>query len=166
MRIVVTVDNRLTQQSPDDARYRLLFGKRVSGLGKMKRAFAGRGRYSEGMKVVALFLAVALVGCVSAPVAAKSSRGEKFLGTANATPFSGTFELTSLDGVTVDGTYNQFSDAKLLRVDFTMSDGRHGTAMILRDRTLRSGMGSGKTTDGTTFDFLMGDSVSQAQVAW
>lgn len=31
----------------------------------MKRAFAGRGRYSAGMKIIVLFLAVALAGCAS-----------------------------------------------------------------------------------------------------
>jgi len=132
----------------------------------MKRAFTERGRYSAGMKIIALFLTVALAGCVSAPVAAKSSKGEKFLGTADATPFKGTFKLMSLEGVTVEGTYNQYSEAKMLPVNFTVSDGRQGTAMILRDKTLRSGLGSGKTTDGTTYDFLMGDSVSQAKLDW
>jgi len=118
------------------------------------------------MRFAAAILALALAGCVSVPLAAKSSTGEKFLGSATATPFSGNFELSSLDGKRCWGKYNQWDYSNSLRVNFKISDGRTGTAIIVRDATLQSGIGSGKDSKGATFDFLMGDSVSQAQLAW
>lgn len=79
---------------------------------------------------------------------------------------TGTFELTSVDGVRCWGTYNQWSESKMLKVKFKASDGREGTAMIARTAGGRSGVGSGKANDGTKFDFFMGDSISQVGMAW
>jgi len=41
----------------------------------MKRAFAGRGRYSEGMKIALLFVALALAGCAGSKSTIKEGFG-------------------------------------------------------------------------------------------
>jgi hypothetical protein len=92
--------------------------------------------------------------------------GEKFLGSATASLTSGTFELTSVDGLRCWGTYNQWDPSTTLRVNFKASDGRYGTALIARDSTGTSGIGTGKANDGTTFDFYMGNSINQIQPTW
>lgn len=116
--------------------------------------------------LLALALCAVCTGCASVPLAGKSSKGEKFMGQATVTPTGGTFSATSLDGVTISGTYNPWEFKKALPVKFTSSDGRTGTAIILRDETGASGMGSGKSTDGTTYEFFMGKSIRQYQSEW
>lgn len=106
--------------------------------------------------VLFLLFCATLSGCVTVPVVAKTSTGEKFLGSATASLTSGTFELTSVDGLRCWGTYNQWDPSTTLRVNFKASDGRYGTALIARDSTGTSGIGTGKANDGTTFDFYMG----------
>ena len=117
-------------------------------------------------RVLLLLFCATLSGCVTVPVVAKTSTGEKFLGSATASLTSGTFELTSVDGLRCWGTYDQWDPSTTLRVDFKASDGRYGTALIARDSTGTSGIGTGKANDGTTFDFYMGNSINQIQSTW
>ena len=119
------------------------------------------------IRMAALIVALFLSGCISVPIAAKSANGEKFLGSATATPFSGTFHASSLNGVRCWGTYNPWDPAPDLPVTFKLSDGRVGQAIIVRDFSGVSGMGVGKTSDGEKFDFWMGNSINdQVRSAW
>jgi len=112
-------------------------------------------------------ICLCLVGCISVPVAAKSDKGEKYLGSATATLFSGSFEATSLSGVHLTGTYNPWITSPDLPITFKLSDGRTGHAIVLRDRTGASGMGSGQTSDGTKYDFWMGNAIpEQIKTTW
>ena len=104
---------------------------------------------------------------MSVPVAAKTSNGEKFIGSATASLVGkGTFELTSAKGLRCYGTYNQWDPTTTLNVAFKTTDGRYGTALISRDATGMSGIGIGRANDRTTFDFYMGNSISQIQYGW
>jgi hypothetical protein len=117
--------------------------------------------------ITVLAAVLALQGCISVPIAAKSSKGEKFLGSATATPFSGTFHASSLNGVRCWGTYNPWDYSPDLPVKFQLSDGRVGQAIIVRDLSGISGMGVGKTSDGEKFDFWMGLSINdQVRSQW
>jgi len=114
-----------------------------------------------GLPHLALICLLALSGCVSVPVAAKSNRGENFMGSASATPFSGTFEATSLSGVRCWGKYNPWISTPDLPITFQMSDGRTGHAIILRDATGMSGFGTGLASDGSKFTFFMGRAINE-----
>ena len=120
------------------------------------------------MKPFLTLLASLTVGaCVSVPIVAKTSTGEKFVGSATATPMSGTFELTSARGLRCWGTYNQWDPSATLAVKFQASDGHYGTALIARDAQRTSGIGTGIANDGTRFDFFMGDAIAwHVRSAW
>ncbi len=98
------------------------------------------------------------------------SGGDKpLMGEAVATIMSGTFHVSNLDGYTCNGTYNQWTESPMLKVDVTCSDGRYGKVMVLRTGpNLVNGSGEGTLNDGTTFNVLMGDMIHyrDAQGIW
>jgi len=97
---------------------------------------------------------------MSVPVAAKTSNGQKFIGSATASLSSGTFLLTAANGLRCYGIYNQWDPSTTIHVAFKTTDGRYGTALISRNATGMSGIGIGRANDGTTFDFSMGNPIS------
>ena len=119
--------------------------------------------------IATVVTAIGVSACaVTVPCAAKSSTGETFIGSATApmSPSPGTFELYSAKGVRCYGTYNQWDYNLTIRVPFQVSDGRHGIATVSRDNTGVNAIGVGQANDGTTFTFLMGDSMRQIQSQW
>jgi hypothetical protein len=116
--------------------------------------------------LLAIGTIASLTSCVSVPVAARSSEGEKFVGSATAELTSGHFELVSARGVRCYGTYNQWDPSISLDFKFKCSDGRYGTGTITRDPMGQSGIGIGQANDGTTFDFAMGVATQQIHYEW
>ena len=100
---------------------------------------------------------------MSVPVAAKTSNGQTFVGSATASLASGTFLLTAANGLHCYGICNQWDPSTTIHVAFKTTDGRYGTALISRDATGMSGIGIGMANDGTTFDFSMGNPIGQIQ---
>ena len=92
---------------------------------------------------------------MSVPVAAKTSNGQKFIGSSTASLSSGTFLLTAANGLHCYGICNQWDPSTTIHVAFKTTDGRYGTALISRNATGMSGIGIGMANDGTTFDFSM-----------
>ena len=94
---------------------------------------------------------------MSVPVAAKTSNGQNFIGSATASLSNGTFLLTAANCLHCYGIYNQWDLS--IHVAFKTTDGRYGTALISRNATGMSGIGIGTANDGTTFDFSMGNPI-------
>jgi hypothetical protein len=110
---------------------------------------------------------VLVASCGSVPLAGRSSKGEKFVGSATATPVSGTFKLISASGLRCYGVYNPWEHPGLIKnFTFKCTDGRYGTGRIAMNPDLKSGIGIGKANDGTTFDLAIGWSVQQIHYEW
>lgn len=92
------------------------------------------------MRLIAAIIiaAVSLTSCISVPLAARSDKGEKFVGSANATPFGGTFEFVSANGLRCYGTYNPWDHPGNMKkaLTFKCSDGRYGTGTIALNHDL------------------------------
>ena len=116
--------------------------------------------------VIAITAALALSGCISVPVAARTNTGQKFIGSADATFAGGTFNLISANGVRCYGTYNPWEQALTKTLKFCTTDGRYGVAVLTADATQKNGVGIGQANDGTTFDFCFGAAVQQIQYNW
>ena len=76
--------------------------------------------------IIAITAALALSGCISVPVAARTNTGQKFIGSADATFAGGTFNLVSANGVRCYGTYNPWEQALTKTLKFSTTDGRYG----------------------------------------
>ena len=81
-------------------------------------------------------------------------------GSATGAIDGGTFQVTNLDGLTCNGTYDSLDRSPTITGNVVCSDGRHGKVLITRDTTLRNGSGHGKMNDGTTFKFMFGHMVN------
>jgi len=110
---------------------------------------------------------VLLTGCVRTPVLMELPNNEEqsLYGEAVAGPVgNGSFEVSSLQGLSCEGTYNSLSQSRSLRVEFTCNDGRTGQAIITRSgRNLRNGSGTGELSDGQKVRILIGDVVHLRQ---
>ncbi|TWH76835.1 hypothetical protein LX59_00880 [Azomonas agilis] len=126
------------------------------------------------MKKINLFIlcsTVLLTSCaVRTGILVEVSDGSKpLLGEAVATIISGTFQVSNLDGLACDGTYDQYTQSRMLKTKVTCNDGRYGEVIILRTGTnLVNGSGEGRLNDGTAFRVLLGDMVHyrDAQGIW
>ncbi|MBN8711963.1 MAG: hypothetical protein BGO12_16360 [Verrucomicrobia bacterium 61-8] len=101
---------------------------------------------------------LACAGCVTVPIEAKTSKGQKFYGSAKAHIFAvnGTFEMVSVDGLKAWGKYPVAKSEVVIPFTFTMSDGRTGKGIFLRQGSLNNGKGSGEISDGTKMEFQFG----------
>lgn len=100
--------------------------------------------------LVAACLCLSACGSITVPAAGVTSTGETFRGSATASASAGTFEMTGSSGVQCSGTYDQFSTAKRLTIPFKCTDGKSGSADLVRDNDLVGGEGSITFSDGTT----------------
>ncbi|KXS51985.1 MAG: hypothetical protein AWU57_3628 [Marinobacter sp. T13-3] len=110
---------------------------------------------------------VLLTGCVRTPVLMELPNNEEqsLYGEAVGGPIgNGSFEVSSLQGLSCKGTYNSLSQSRSLRVEFTCNDGRTGQAIITRSGTnLTNGSGTGELSDGQKVRILIGDVVHLRQ---
>jgi len=108
-----------------------------------------------------------LTGCVRTPVLMElpDNEEESLYGEAVGGPIgNGSFEVSSLQGLSCEGIYNSMSQSRSLRVEFTCNDGRTGQAIITRSGTnLTNGSGTGVLSDGQKVRILIGDVVHQRQ---
>ena len=103
-----------------------------------------------------LTVAASLSSCaLSAPAVAKTERGEMFMGTITASLVSGNYELSSIDGKTIKGTYNPYNMSKSRIFEFRISDGRTGK-VIVNSISDVSGWGMGKLSTGEKCKFMYG----------
>ena len=102
-----------------------------------------------------------LSGCISTPLLAEFSDGTvEVAGEANASLVSGEFQASNDKGLSCNGTYNQFDHSTRLTVKIICSDGRNGTATVLRTgKNLVNGSGTGVLNDGTRIRILIGDAI-------
>ncbi len=119
-------------------------------------------------KVLLIGAAVAVLGgCVRTPVLMElpGNEEESLYGEAVGGPVgNGSFEASSLQGLSCEGTYNSLSQSRSLRVEFTCNDGRTGQAIITRSGTnLKNGSGTGELSDGQKVRILIGDVVHLRQ---
>lgn len=94
---------------------------------------------------------------------------EPLIGEAVASLSSGAFEASNLNGFSCNGTYDQYSQSRTLKVKIKCSDGRIGNIIISRTGpNLMNGSGVGKLNDGTKFRVLLGEMVHyrNAQGIW
>ena len=94
---------------------------------------------------------------------------EPLIGEAVASLASGVFEASNLDGFSCGGTYDQYSQSRMLKVNVKCNDGRTGEVIVSRTGpNLMNGSGIGKLSDGTKFRVLLGDMVHyrNAQGMW
>jgi hypothetical protein len=126
------------------------------------------------MNKINLFVAcstVLLASCaVRTGILVEVSDGTKpLIGEAVATMASGTFQAANLDGMVCDGTYDQWSQSRMLKTKVTCNDGRYGEVVVLRTGpNLMNGSGEGRLNDGTVFRVLLGDMAHyrDAQGVW
>ncbi|MEJ6122255.1 hypothetical protein MT390_10335 [Vibrio sp. 2-Bac 85] len=120
--------------------------------------------------VLLILLLSSLAGCVRTSVMAEFDDGtEALIGDSLGTLVSGTFEVSNLDGLTCNGTYNPYTQSPTLKTEMTCSDGRYGHASVIRTGgSLTNGSGIGKLNDGTKVRILLGDMVhyKNAQGIW
>jgi hypothetical protein len=110
-----------------------------------------------GAALVLVSISILLQGCaVSVPAMAEMERGEKFIGTTTATPLGGTYNLQSLDGKFVSGTYNPWDTSTTRVFNFSISDGRTGRVIVNRTSDT-SGYGIGKLSTGEKCKFTYGN---------
>lgn len=126
------------------------------------------------MKKIKLFVvssAVLLASCsVRTGILVEVSDGTKpLMGEAVATMVSGTFQASNLDGLVCEGTYDQWSQSRMLKTKVSCNDGRYGEVVVLRTGpNLMNGSGEGRLNDGTIFKVLLGDMAHyrDAQGVW
>jgi len=106
---------------------------------------------------VVFFGALAACGKVTYPVEAVDHDGTVFRGTGYATIQEGAFSLSSEAGTTCGGTYDPMSSSKRITAQVGCSDGRQGTAEIVRDNDLRGGAGVIRFQDGTEARAVFGE---------
>lgn len=120
------------------------------------------------VKIIGAVVAVAfLSACVHTPILMEvtgeqqqSLYGEAVSGVVG----NGSFEVSSLHGLSCKGTYNSLSQSRSLKVDFTCNDGRTGQAIIVRSGSnLTKGSGVGELSDGTKVRIFIGDVVHLRQ---
>jgi len=126
------------------------------------------------MKNIKLFVVcsvILLASCaVRTGILVEVSDGSKpLMGEAVATMSSGTFQASNLDGLVCNGTYDQWSQSRMLKTKVTCNDGRYGEVVVLRTgENLMNGSGEGRLNDGTAFRVLLGDMAHyrNAQGVW
>lgn len=96
---------------------------------------------------------------VTFPVKGTTDKGEIFTGEAVASLSEGVFNITSNNGISCNGTYDQLSTEPTIKVYVKCSDGRHGMVLAKRDDSLQNGVGTGKMNDGTKFTFAFGNKI-------
>lgn len=112
-----------------------------------------------------ILMAFTLTGCSvsTALVVQTEDQKDPLMGTATASLTRGDFAVENLSGMSCNGTYDQFTQSPVLKVNFVCNDGRTGSAQVVRTgANLENGSGSGKLSDGTRFKILMGDSATYA----
>lgn len=118
--------------------------------------------------VLLLSAAVAVLsGCVRTPVLMElpGNEEESLYGEAVGGPVgNGSFEVSSLQGLSCKGTYNSLSQSRSLKVEFTCTDGRTGQAIVTRSgANLTNGSGTGQLSDGQKVRILIGEFVHLRQ---
>ena len=92
-------------------------------------------------------------------------RSEALLGEAYASLAEGTFYVSDTEGFFCNGNYDQYSQRAMLEVKIECSDGRTGSARVLRyGGNLLNGSGTGKLNDGTEFRVLLGENVHRGSI--
>lgn len=105
--------------------------------------------------------AILLTGCVHTGIMVlEKGKEQPLMGNATGSLFSGTFEASDTKGFSCKGKYNPLNSDPMLDVTMTCSDGRTGTARVLRSGPeLTNGSGFGKLSDGTEVKILLGDMI-------
>lgn len=106
-----------------------------------------------------LLLIVMLAGCgeISVPVTGEIG-GNLAQGQATAKMTgAGTFEVSTLDGLTCTGVYDALETAPTINAPTTCNDGRTGRLIITRSMNGLSGTVIGRLNDGTEARFVFGD---------
>jgi len=85
-----------------------------------------------------------------------SSDGRNWAGTYTASMSAGVFDMKSA-GVNCKGSYDPADFAKRLRMTFTCSDGRTGSADVVRDNDAKGGSGTVTFSDGISGTLSYGD---------
>ena len=98
-----------------------------------------------------------LTSCVTVPAVAKTESGEMFMGTTTVSLTSGTYKLTSLEGKTIEGSYNPYNSSKSRIFEFQVSDGRTGK-VIVNSISDTAGWGIGTLSTGEKCKFMYGNS--------
>jgi hypothetical protein len=91
------------------------------------------------------------------PAVAKTESGEMFMGTTTVSLTSGTYKLTSLEGKTIEGSYNPYNSSKSRIFEFQVSDGRTGK-VIVNSISDTAGWGIGTLSTGEKCKFMYGNS--------
>lgn len=109
-------------------------------------------------KTLLMGAAILLSACeFSVPVTGMIGK-EPAQGSATAkTSGVGTFEASTIDGLTCKGTYDALTRAPTIWADVTCSDGRTGRLLITRSMDQLSGTATGKLSDGSTGRFVFGN---------
>ncbi|MFD2175651.1 hypothetical protein [Rhodobacter lacus] len=102
--------------------------------------------------------AIVLSGCeFSVPVTGMIGK-EPAQGSATAkTSGIGTFEASTIDGLTCKGTYDSLTQTPTIWADVTCNDGRTGRLLITRSMDQLSGTATGKLSDGSMGRFVFGN---------
>lgn len=104
--------------------------------------------------------AMALAGCATefhAPVSGVIGR-ERAQGQSTARlDGNGTFTVSTLSGLTCNGTYNSLDQNPTIAANTTCNDGRTGRLLITRNINRGTGTVIGRLSDGTDARFVFGD---------
>lgn len=108
--------------------------------------------------IAAACLLLAGCGSISVPASGVTATGQSFTGSATVKiNGEGVFELVSIAGVKCGGAYNAMDKSPAMSITFSCSDGRTGTADVIRNPDGMSGSGSGVLSDGETITFRFGE---------
>jgi hypothetical protein len=103
-----------------------------------------------------LALPMALAACsISVPAAALGPRGEVLTGLANASMSGGTFRLMNARLI-CSGTYDAMTSAPEISFGITCTDGNHGIAKVLRDKSMTAGQGVARMSNGEDWRVVFG----------
>lgn len=95
--------------------------------------------------VIVMLAPLALAGCgsITLPAAVKLETGEALVGTTTAAMSGGTFQVsTPSGGLTCSGTYDAFDTSTVIVVPFRCTDGRMGSARVIRSPDGQYGAGT------------------------
>lgn len=113
-------------------------------------------------KIILILIPIFLTACAvrTGILVEMEDKKTPLLGEAVATLVSGDFHVESLDGYSCSGTYDQYTQTSILKVNVKCSDGRYGEVAIMRTGpNLRNGSGEGRLNDGARFRVLLGDMI-------
>lgn len=108
------------------------------------------------LALIVMLSSFSLTSCMTVPAVAKTESGEMFMGTTTASLVSGTYKMTSLEGKTIEGTYNPYNSSKSRIFEFKVSDGRTGR-VIVNSISDTAGWGIGKLSTGERCKFMYGN---------